>query len=384
MNETPKEKRGVYSDESAAALRGGTASLEFQTLHEIVKKARQNLDQNDWDYIVGGTESETTLRRNRMALDSLAFRPRVLRDVSRIDTAVERFGRRLRLPVVLAPVGALEVFHQGGGATAARAAQEFGVAHMLSSVCEPGLEAVAEAAPDALRIYQLYVRGDAAYVDDHVRHAMAKGYAAFCLTVDTAVYSRRERDLAKRFVTAGRRRVSGREFQAALDWRTVDRIKQNFDIPLALKGIATREDAVRAVEHGVDWIYVSNHGGRQLDHGLGAMEMLPEIVEAVGGRAKIMIDGAFCRGTDIVKAIIFGADLVGLGRMQCFALAAAGQAGVVRLLELLEDEVQRCLGLLGVTSFAELDRSYVRPAAPANPPHVLSAFPLLQIEDYRY
>ena len=384
MNETPKEKRGVYSDESAAALRGGTASLEFQTLHEIVKKARQNLDQNDWDYIVGGTESETTLRRNRMALDSLAFRPRVLRDVSRIDTAVERFGRRLRLPVVLAPVGALEVFHQGGGATAARAAQEFGVAHMLSSVCEPGLEAVAEAAPDALRIYQLYVRGDAAYVDDHVRRAMAKGYAAFCLTVDTAVYSRRERDLAKRFVTAGRRRVSGREFQAALDWRTVDRIKQNLEIPLALKGIATREDAVRAVEHGVDWIYVSNHGGRQLDHGLGAMEMLPEIVEAVGGRAKIMIDGAFCRGTDIVKALIFGADLVGLGRMQCFALAAAGQAGVVRLLELLEDEVQRCLGLLGVTSFAELDRSYVRPAAPANPPHVLSAFPLLQIEDYRY
>ena len=384
MNETPKEKRGVYSDESAAALRGGTASLEFQTLHEIVKKARQNLDQNDWDYIVGGTESETTLRRNRMALDALAFRPRVLRDVSRIDTAVERFGRRLRLPVVLAPVGALEVFHQGGGATAARAAQEFGVAHMLSSVCEPGLEAVAEAAPDALRIYQLYVRGDAAYVDDHVRRAMAKGYAAFCLTVDTAVYSRRERDLAKRFVTAGRRRVSGREFQAALDWRTVARIKQNFEIPLALKGIATREDAVRAVEHGVDWIYVSNHGGRQLDHGLGAMEMLPEIVEAVGGRAKIMIDGAFCRGTDIVKALIFGADLVGLGRMQCFALAAAGQAGVVRLLELIEDEVQRCLGLLGVTSFAELDRSYVRPAAPANPPHVLSAFPLLQIEDYRY
>jgi len=384
MNETPKEKRGVYSDESAAALRGGLASPEFQTLHEIVKKARQNLDQNDWDYIVGGTESETTLRRNRMALDSLAFRPRVLRAVSRIDAAVERFGRRLRLPVVLAPVGALEVFHQGGGATAARAAQEFGVAHMLSSVCEPGLEAVAEAAPDALRIYQLYVRGDAAYVDDHVRRAMAKGYAAFCLTVDTAVYSRRERDLAKRFVTAGRRRVSGREFQAALDWRTVARIKQNFEIPLALKGIATREDAVRAVEHGVDWIYVSNHGGRQLDHGLGAMEMLPEIVEAVGGRAKIMIDGAFCRGTDIVKALIFGADLVGLGRMQCFALAAAGQAGVVRLLELLEDEVQRCLGLLGVTSFAELDRSYVRPAAPANPPHVLSAFPLLQIEDYRY
>ncbi len=384
MNETPKQKPNIYSNESTAALRGATASPEFQTLHEIVKKARQNLDQNDWDYIVGGTESETTLRRNRMALDSLAFRPRVLRDVSRIDAAVERFGRRLRLPLLLAPVGALEVFHQGGGATVARAAQEFGVAHMLSSVCEPGLEAVAEAAPDALRIYQLYVRGDEGFVDDHVRRAIANGYSAFCLTVDTAVYSRRERDLAKRFVTAGRRRVSGREFQAALDWRTVERIKRNFQIPLALKGIATREDAARAVEHDVDWIYVSNHGGRQLDHGLGSMEVLPEIVEAVGDRAKIMIDGAFCRGTDIVKAMILGADLVGLGRMQCYGLAAAGQAGIVRMLELIEDEVQRSLGLLGVTSFAELDRSYLRAAAPANPPHVLSAFPLLQIEDYRY
>ncbi len=384
MNETPKQKPNIYSNESAAAIRGSTVGPEFQTLHEIVKKARQNLDQNDWDYIVGGTESETTLRRNRMALDSLAFRPRVLRDVSRIDAAVERFGRRLRLPLLLAPVGALEVFHQGGGATVARAAQEFGVAHMLSSVCEPGLEAVAEAAPDALRIYQLYVRGDEGFVDDHVRRAIANGYSAFCLTVDTAVYSRRERDLAKRFVTAGRRRVSGREFQAALAWRTVERIKRNFQIPLALKGIATREDAARAVEHDVDWIYVSNHGGRQLDHGLGSMEVLPEIVEAVAGRAKIMIDGAFCRGTDIVKAMILGADLVGLGRMQCYGLAAAGQAGIVRMLELIEDEVQRSLGLLGVTSFAELDRSYLRAAAPANPPHVLSAFPLLQIEDYRY
>jgi glycolate oxidase len=234
-------------------------------------------------------------------------------------------------------------------------------------------------------MYQLYVRGDAAKVDDCVRRAIVKGYAAFCLTVDTAIYSRRERDLAKRFVTAGRRRVSGREFQAALDWRTVKRIKQNFAIPLALKGIATPEDATIAVEHGVEWIYVSNHGGRQLDHGLGAMEVLPEIVEAVGGRAKIMIDGAFCRGTDIVKAVILGADLVGLGRMQCYALAAAGQAGIVRMLELIEDEVQRCLGLLGVTKFAELDRSYVRAAAPANVPHVLSAFPLLHIEDdYQY
>jgi len=361
-----------------------TAPTQFLNLHELVAKARQNLNQNDWDYIVGGVESETTLRRNRMALDALAFRPRVLRDVSKVDACVSQFGRRLRLPVVLAPVGSLESFHAAGAESVVRAVDKFGAAHMLSSVCDPGLEQLAAAAPNALRIYQLYVRGDEAWVDDHVERATAHRYAAFCLTVDTAHYSRRERDIAKRFVTAGRRRVQGRAFQAALDWRTVKRIKSRFQIPLALKGIATAEDATIALDHGVEWIYVSNHGGRQLDHGRGSMDVLPEVVDAVAGRAKIIIDGSICRGSDIVKAIAAGADLVGIGRMQCFALAAGGEAGVVRLLELLEDEVQRCLGLLGVNGFAELDRTYLHPAPPANPPHVLSAFPLLKIEDYRY
>lgn len=357
---------------------------EFQNLHEIIVKARQNLAQNEWDYVIGGAESETTLRRNRMALDSIALRPRVLRDVSRVDASVEHFGRRLRLPVMLAPVGSLECLHPEAAADVVRAARAFGVAHMLSSVCAPGLEAVANTAPDAVRLFQLYVRGDEAWVDDHVRRAIDNGYAAFALTVDTAIYSRRERDIAKRYVTAGRRRASGREFQAALDWRTVKRIKDKFDIPLVIKGIATAEDARIALEHGVEWIYVSNHGGRQLDHGRGSMDVLPEIVDAVAGRARIMIDGSFCRGTDIIKAIAAGADLVGLGRMQCYGLAAAGAAGIVRMLELLEDEVQRSLGLLGVTRFAELDRSYLHPAAPTNPPHVFSAFPLLRIDEYRY
>jgi isopentenyl diphosphate isomerase/L-lactate dehydrogenase-like FMN-dependent dehydrogenase len=360
------------------------APSELHNLHELVAKARQNLNQNDWDYIVGGVETETTLRRNRMALDSIAFRPRVLRDVSKVDASVNEFGRKLRLPVVLAPVGSLESFHPLGAEPVVRGTGQFGCGHMLSSVCDPGLEDLAKAAPDALRLFQLYVRGDEAWVDDHVARAIDCGYAGFALTIDTAHYSRRERDIAKRFVTAGRRRVQGRAFQAALDWRTVERIKTKFKIPLILKGIATAEDAQLAVEHGVEWVYISNHGGRQLDHGRGAMDVLPEVVEAVKGRAKILIDGSFCRGSDIVKAIAAGANLVGVGRMQCFALACGGQAGIVRLLELLEDEVQRSMGLLGVQRLSELDRSYLHPAPPANPPHVLSAFPLLKIEDYRY
>jgi isopentenyl diphosphate isomerase/L-lactate dehydrogenase-like FMN-dependent dehydrogenase len=362
----------------------GASSEEFQNLHEFIRKARARLNQNAWDYIVGAAETETTLRRNRMSLDEIAFRPRVLRDVARIDPSVERFGRKLRLPVMMAPVGALEILDPGSGASVARAAGTFGAAHMLSSVSEPGLEKVAEAAPDALRMYQLYVRGDDAFVEDCVSRAIKNGYSAFCLTVDTAHYSRRERDIAKRYVRESRLRATGGEFQKSLSWRTVKLIKDKFRIPLVIKGIATAEDAQIAVDHGVDWIYVTNHGGRQLDHGRGSMHVLPEIVAAVAGRAKIMVDGSFCRGTDIVKALITGADLVGIGRLQCWALAAAGEAGVVRMLELLEDEVIRCLGLLGVKNFAELDKSYLHAAAPTNLPHVFSAFPLLDIEPYRY
>jgi glycolate oxidase len=282
---------------------------------------------------------------------------------------------------MIAPVGALEIFDPNSGAAVARGAGQFGAAHMLSSVSEPGLEATAKAAPDALRIYQLYVRGDDAFVEDAVSRAVANGYAAFCLTVDTAHYSRRERDIAKRYVRESRIRATGGDFQKGLEWRTVKLIKDKYKIPLVLKGIATAEDAAIALDHGVDWIYVSNHGGRQLDHGRGAMHVLPEIVDAVAGRARIMVDGSFCRGTDIVKAIASGADIVGIGRLQCWALAAAG---ITRMLELLEDEVVRCLGLLGATSLAELNKSYLHAATPTNLPGVFSAFPLLDIEPYRY
>ncbi len=362
----------------------GASNDAFQNLHELIRKARANLNQNAWDYIVGATETETTLRRNRMALDEIAFRPRVLRDVRNVEPSVEQFGRKLRLPVVLAPVGALEIFDRAGAASVARAAGAFGAAHMLSSVSEPGLERVAEAAPDALRLYQLYVRGDDAFVEDVVSRAIANNYAGFCLTVDTAHYSRRERDIAKRYVRESRLRATGGDYQKGLNWRTVKLIKDKFKIPLIIKGIATAEDALIALDHGVEWIYVSNHGGRQLDHGRGAMHVLPEIVDALKGRARIIVDGGFCRGTDVVKAIASGADLVGIGRLQCWALAAAGESGVLRMLELLEDEVVRCLGLLGATSFAEVDKSCLHPATATNLPSVFSAFPLLDIEPYRY
>ena len=357
---------------------GPTLDERFQTLHEVVKAARASLPAEAWDYLVGGTETETTLRRNRQALDAVALRPRVLRDVSRIACTTRLFERSLRLPVFLAPIGSIETFTPGGGATAARGAAAFGVPLMLSSVCRPGLEAVAAAAPEGLRLFQLYVRGDDAWVDEHVRRARDHGYTAFCLTVDSALYSRRERDLARRFVKPWRQAATGLQYQAALAWDHVKRFKDTHDLALGLKGIATAEDAALACQHGVDLVYVSNHGGRQLDHGAGALEVLPEVVAAVAGRATVLVDGGFLRGTDVVKAIALGAHAVGLGRLACFGLAAAGEAGLVRTLELLEDEIRVALGLLGADRLAVLDPSYLRPAAPVRLAHVVSAFPLLE------
>ncbi len=352
---------------------------DFKTLHQIVQAARETLDEKAWDYLIGGADTETTVKRNRHGLDSLAFRPRVLNDVTELDLSGSLFGRKLRIPAILAPIGSLQDLHPDGGIVPAKAAAEFGTMSMLSSVCKPGLEKVADAAPGENRIFQLYVRGDDAWVDDFADRAIAGGYTAFCMTVDLDYYGRRDRDIAKGHLSTSRRTMAtGEEFQKRLNWDQVKRFKDNHAIPLVLKGIATAEDAARAVELGVDGVYVSNHGGRQLDHGRATIEVLPEIVKEVGGKADIIIDGGFSRGTDVVKAMALGADAVGLGRLQGFAMAAAGFAGVVRALELLETEIRICLGLLGVTRFGDLDESYLHPAQSLTPPHVLSAFPLFE------
>ena len=170
------------------------SSDDFQSLQKIVRKAQETLPKQTWDSLVGGAETETTLKRNRLAIDSIAFKPRVLRVMRAVDLSVEHFGRRLQLPVFLAPTGPLDLFGPGGGATVASGAQMFGVAHMLSSGCTP-LESVAEAAPSALRMAQLYVRGDDAFVHEYVRRVLACDCAAICLTVDSAVLARRNRDI---------------------------------------------------------------------------------------------------------------------------------------------------------------------------------------------
>jgi glycolate oxidase len=193
------------------------------------------------------------------------------------------------------------------------------------------------------------------------------------------MYSRRERDLIGRFIKPWRATAGdGIAFQSGLSWDQVKRFKDKHDLPLIIKGIATAEDARLAVEHGVEVVYVSNHGGRQLDHGLGSAAVLPEILKAIDKKIPVWVDGGFMRGTDVVKAIALGASAVGIGRLCGLGLAAAGVPGLVRTLELLEEEVRTCLGLLGVTSCAELTPQHLAPAPAVNAPDTFSAFPLLQ------
>ncbi len=350
---------------------------QFLNLHEFVAVARAKLDRNVWDYLIGGAETETTVRRNRLALDSLAFRPRVLRDVNGTDTGSTFLGRKITMPVALAPIGSIERFDPMACVAVANAAGTFGCPMFQSSVAKPDIEETGRETPGGLKIFQLYVRGDHAWVEAFFDRAMAAGFGALCLTVDTHHYSRRERDISKRYQAASTRDVNAARFQKALDWKQVDKVKARYKLPLVIKGIATAEDAKLAVEHGIDVIYVSNHGGRQLDHGRGSIELLPEVISAARGKAQFVLDSGFMRGTDILKAVARGAAMVGIGKLQALALGAAGEHGVLRMLEILEAELVTSMKLLGASSLDELDGTFVQPAAPVTVPGVLSAMPLL-------
>ncbi|MCA1648513.1 MAG: alpha-hydroxy-acid oxidizing protein [Chloroflexi bacterium] len=271
-------------------------ALDFVSNEELIREARRRLPQGAWDYLVGGSESETTLRRNRHAFDKVAFRPRILVDVSAVDPSVTFLGQKLRIPAILAPIGSLQVFDPDGAVAVTRAATEFGVMHCVSTATLPSLEETMAATPSP-KIFQLYVFGDDRWVADIVGRVKDAGYAALALTVDVAHYSRRERPMVTRYIPPTRRAGAApeRRWQAGLTWDAMDKIRDMAGLPFMLKGVQTAEDAELAVQHGVDYIWVSNHGGRQIDHGLGSLDTLPEIVDAVSGRAKIIVDGGVQR-----------------------------------------------------------------------------------------
>ena len=350
-------------------------ALDFVSNEELIREARRRLPQGAWDYLVGGSESETTLRRNRHAFDKVAFRPRILVDVSSVDPSITFLGQKLRIPAILAPIGSLQLFDPEGAVAVTRAATEFGVMHCVSTATLPSLEETMAATPTP-KIFQLYVFGDDQWVEDLIGRVKDAGYAALALTVDVAHYSRRERPMLTRYQPPTRRigTAPERRWQAGLTWDTMDKIRDMAGLPFMLKGVQTAEDAEIAVQHGVDYIWVSNHGGRQIDHGLGSLDTLSEIVDTVNGRAKIIIDGGVQRGGDILKALALGADVVALGRLQGWGLAAGGQAGLVRMLEILEDELVSAMGLIGLTSMDKLTRKYVTAAEPVTDAHEMSSW----------
>jgi glycolate oxidase len=355
------------------------AEPEILTTTELVALAKKRLPEAAWDFIVGGAETETTAIRNRYALDSIAFRPRVLRNVESASSATVFLGVKQRMPVLLAPIASMTDVDPEGALPVARAAAEFGCLMLSSSVTQPPFEEVARAAGEQFAL-QLYTDGDEKWLVDTAKRAEQAGAKALCLTVDVPTFGRRERHIHRRQAMAGRpfgAQRSGEGNRGRAEWPLVEKLKRAVKIPLMLKGIQTAEDAEVAVKHGVDVIYVSNHGGRQLDHCRGGIELLPEIISVARGKAQFVVDGGFLRGTDILKAVARGAAMVGIGKLQMLALGAAGEQGVARMLEILETEITTTMKLLGVNKLAELDGTYMQPATPVTPPGALSALPLL-------
>ena len=335
------------------------APPRFVTLPEIRRAARRALPREVWNFGAGGAETEATLRRNRRHLDRLAIAQHVLVDVREIDLRASLLGVPLAWPVAVAPMGGLVLFHPEGDVEMARGAGRAGTLQWLSGAAGWSVEEVAKAG-GAPQMFQLYPHGDRGWVADLLARVEASGYLAVALTVDTQLYGRRERDIFARWSPrkameiAPNPRGPDTEYQARLRWADVEWLMKTTRLPVGLKGLMTVDDVKRAVDLGVRLVWVSNHGGRQLDQTQSTIEALPPIVDAVGGRADIVVDGGFARGTDVIKGLARGATVVAVGRAVLWGLAADGAAGVARALEILREELRTAMGLCGRTRLADL------------------------------
>ena len=351
---------------------GNLASLV--TLADIEAAALPRLPVMAREYLVGGAGDEITLRRNREAFDSLRLKPRVLRDVSRLDTRVTLLGREHPLPVVLAPTAYHALFHPQGECETARGAAAAGVTMVVSTVATTALDEVARASPGP-KWFQIYCQVDRGWTTDQMRLAEASGYEAFVLTVDTPVLGARNREKHSQFHLPAPLRMANFPprvgdytpnthhdphdiynpfLDPSLTWKDVEWLRENTRLPVLVKGVLAPEDARLAVEHGAAGVIVSNHGGRNLDTVPATIEALPSVARAVAGRVPILLDGGIRRGTDIAKALSLGADAILIGRPFIFGLSLAGSAGVARVVELLALELKMSMALLGVRSLDEL------------------------------
>ena len=379
---------------------GPTGVVNIEDLRRL---AQRRLPRPVFDYLDGGAEDEVTLRENTRAFQDISFRPRGAVATKQCDLAVRVLGQELSFPAMLAPIGYSRLMHPGGEVVAAKAAGEAGTAYVLSTISGHKLEAV-KSATKGPAWYQLYLLGGREAAEAGIDRARAAGYSALVITVDTAVAGMRERDprngmkellgesflaklrylpeilahprwLAAFLADGGVPRlenivvpghgpmklvdVAAALVDAAVTWDDLRWIRKVWPGPIIVKGILTAEDAERAVDEGAAAVVVSNHGGRQLDCVSATIRALPEVVSAINGRMEVLMDGGIRRGSDIVKAICIGARAVLIGRAYAYGLAAAGEAGVTRALQILRADTERTLRLLGCPSITALDRSYV-------------------------
>ncbi|MCW3015332.1 MAG: alpha-hydroxy-acid oxidizing enzyme [Solirubrobacterales bacterium] len=351
----------------------------MEILRDLQVKARATLPRPVYDYFAGGAGDERTLAENDAAWRALWLVPRVLTGVAVADPSVELFGRRLRAPLLLAPVAALRLLHPDGEVACARAAADAGTVFCLSTRATADLAEVAAAAPDAPRWFQLYMGPDRGTVAEMLRRAREHGYEQIVLTVDLPVAGRRDREdrhgpvafpagvtLADHLggVTdpaTAKPVVGGWQ---ALTWEDVAWVREVSNLPVMVKGILTAEDARRAVRAGASAIVVSNHGGRQLDGCLPTAVALPDVTAAVAGAVPVLVDGGIRDGGDVVRALACGASAVLIGRPYAWALACGGQAGVARVLEALIADTARTMALVGAASVAQVGPAHVRPSHP--------------------
>lgn len=378
------------------------------SVEDLRRLARKRLPGGVFDYIDGGAEDETALDRNTRAFRELVCRPRVLRDVDRVDTSTAILGKLAPMPLVLAPTGFTRIAFPPGELAAARAADRAGLPYALSTLGTRSVEEVAAVSAGRLW-FQVYVWRDRGLVKEMLARAAASGFEALCVTVDTAVSGRRERDVRRGFalppklgldtivdgmlhpswtwqfvradpivfsMVAGRSGLDGStavklvdfinsQFDASLSWSDIEWLQAAWDGPVLIKGVQTVADAVMARDLGLAGVILSNHGGRQLDSSPGIVDLVRPVADAVGGDLDIICDGGVRRGGDIVKAVALGATACMAGRAYLYGLGAAGEAGVDWVIDHLKAGMERDMALCGAASVAELSPDLIGP--PASP-----------------
>lgn len=387
-------------------LFSSTKLPKFNTYADFRRIARRRVPTMVFDFVDGGADGELTLDANRRAFEQIVFEPRWMSDVSKIDLTTTVLGEQLSMPYLLAPAGLASVVHKDGELAVARAAAKANTIFCISTGSTYSLEEIAAAAPTAKLWFQLYLWKSEEVVSGLIQRAKATGCRALVLTIDVPAVGKRERDLTNGMSLPPRIRpsnildaawrvrwlshfITGNEItfgnlrgiaagddastvgeytsrelvDPSVTWERLDWLRRQWDGPLVIKGVLSVNDALECVRRGADAVYVSNHGGRQLDSVAGAASALPAIVEAVNGRAEIFVDGGVRRGEDVVKARALGATAALSGRPWFFALAADGQDGVERMLDIMRADISRTLSLLGVPRFSDVNRSAIRPAA---------------------